>query len=535
MPWTTQQFANSIRAKYPTGMASDGTYYANMPDQDLVDRVIAKYPVYKSQISDYQAVQPNQPAQQTGGILNTVKNVGKSLLSSEMGFGSDIAQAYEAGIHTPIGDIGGGGAKNIDLINQSYLKTGDVWMKLAIAHRNDPIKAQKYMNNAKESFAQAGQTWDNVLPFYKKSAEQVLGEAGGTLIDALSGGIGGAAAGEAKPVVGIGKGILQGAKLGAIAGGTYGAIKGATGGMQQGENLGGVAASGVKGGALGAAGGGIMGGITGGISGGLAQRAANQETGNYDIAIKSMTPSKLSQTELEAAREQGLIGENDSLLPSPEKQRVAQAINDSGISLKGMKTQEQINTLVDTANGTSETVTKPYIAENNKIFTDEGKTALTSQIEAYQVPKGIAPENEAAIQRVKDLAKDEIIGAGDTSGKLEGRINFDTKVDKYFKDIYEYGKAPTPVEQATLAIRKMMNNSIASDLPDPNIYNNALAYEHNLYRGAEIINQSQGATKTLWKKIPWWVKASGGITLTSAGLGGIVKVGKGLMGGPTGE
>lgn len=47
---TSQEFAQQIKAKYPA--------YQNINDTDLVNKIVEKYPVYKSQISDYQEGQP---------------------------------------------------------------------------------------------------------------------------------------------------------------------------------------------------------------------------------------------------------------------------------------------------------------------------------------------------------------------------------------------------------------------------------------------------------------------------------------------
>lgn len=60
----TISFANSIREKYPDGVANDGKAYKDIPDADLVHRVITKYPVYKDQVTDYKPY--TAPAQQMG-------------------------------------------------------------------------------------------------------------------------------------------------------------------------------------------------------------------------------------------------------------------------------------------------------------------------------------------------------------------------------------------------------------------------------------------------------------------------------------
>lgn len=51
---TTASFAAAVRKKYPTGISSSGQAYSAIPDQQLVQQIVQKYPVYQSQISDYQ-------------------------------------------------------------------------------------------------------------------------------------------------------------------------------------------------------------------------------------------------------------------------------------------------------------------------------------------------------------------------------------------------------------------------------------------------------------------------------------------------
>jgi len=53
---TPQEFAQSIRNKYPNGIASDGISYAEMDDEELTNRVLKKYPTYKSQVETKGAI-----------------------------------------------------------------------------------------------------------------------------------------------------------------------------------------------------------------------------------------------------------------------------------------------------------------------------------------------------------------------------------------------------------------------------------------------------------------------------------------------
>lgn len=56
---TTSEFANSIRTKYPTGKSSDGRMYSEIPDRELAQKIVEKYPVYKDRLSDFTAPQQN--------------------------------------------------------------------------------------------------------------------------------------------------------------------------------------------------------------------------------------------------------------------------------------------------------------------------------------------------------------------------------------------------------------------------------------------------------------------------------------------
>lgn len=59
---TTASFAAAVRKKYPTGTSASGQAYSAIPDQQLVQQIVQKYPVYQNQISDYQAAAPATPA-----------------------------------------------------------------------------------------------------------------------------------------------------------------------------------------------------------------------------------------------------------------------------------------------------------------------------------------------------------------------------------------------------------------------------------------------------------------------------------------
>jgi len=53
MAFTTEQFAASIRTKFPEGTDSTGRSYADISDAELTERIITKHPVYRDQITDF--------------------------------------------------------------------------------------------------------------------------------------------------------------------------------------------------------------------------------------------------------------------------------------------------------------------------------------------------------------------------------------------------------------------------------------------------------------------------------------------------
>lgn len=88
----TKDFAQLLRQKYPDGVASDGTAYSAMSDEDLVGRVVQKYPVYQNQLEDF------KPAQDTeGGLIGSpveaVKEFGKDVVGAVKERATNIGKA----------------------------------------------------------------------------------------------------------------------------------------------------------------------------------------------------------------------------------------------------------------------------------------------------------------------------------------------------------------------------------------------------------------------------------------------------------
>lgn len=121
----TTDFAKSIRDKYPDGVTSDGVSYADMSDQDLVNKVVAKYPVYKSQIEDLDkggaigspidAVKEfgsdvvSAVKERAGNIGETLKQVGEDKPIAE-NVGDAFKQTADATIRKPLRILGQGAA-----------------------------------------------------------------------------------------------------------------------------------------------------------------------------------------------------------------------------------------------------------------------------------------------------------------------------------------------------------------------------------------------------------------------------------------
>lgn len=78
-PYTVSSFASSLRTKYPNGVASDGTPYSKMSDDDLTQRVVTKYPVYASQIQGYKSPAPVAKTPAENPIVSDVKDAGSKV------------------------------------------------------------------------------------------------------------------------------------------------------------------------------------------------------------------------------------------------------------------------------------------------------------------------------------------------------------------------------------------------------------------------------------------------------------------------
>lgn len=90
----TTTFANSVRTKYPDGVASDGRAYKDIPDAELADKIVQKYPVYKEQITDY------KPYQADPSLMDTIKTRANAVMDNPV----EAAKGFvKGGIKTAVG------------------------------------------------------------------------------------------------------------------------------------------------------------------------------------------------------------------------------------------------------------------------------------------------------------------------------------------------------------------------------------------------------------------------------------------------
>jgi len=151
-----------------------------------------------------------------------------------------------------------------------------------------------------------------------KTTGQVLGEAGGTALEALSGGALGSGA---RTVASKELSLLDKIKSGAQVGATYGSIGGATNALQEGEDVGGT----IKGAVAGGLTGGVLGGGVGGVGGLFAKKsntAINRSVGATEKKASNLTGNILQGT--------------------PEDLAVGQKVL-TGIDMNGVKNYKDLN------------------------------------------------------------------------------------------------------------------------------------------------------------------------------------------------
>lgn len=281
---SVSDFASKIKQKYPQ--------YQDVDDSTLVNKMIAKYPVYADKVDTGNTTQSSSSLSNTNNTereqpehKNLLQKAGDFLTGSTQEFGKTAGQALAAG-------------KNTELFSQALQQWTDIDsnLKLAIQKKKQAGGDTSRMESALQEHESSKPTQEQFTgDVINKSNEQVLGEAGGTVLEALSGGIlGGGAETIASKELSVGQKLLKGAKLGA----TYGAIGSASEAAKKDEDL----RHGAIDTAIGAGIGGALGGATEGL-GVLLNKA-----GNF-IARSSVVDKFIPETEQRIQAKANMVNE----------------------------------------------------------------------------------------------------------------------------------------------------------------------------------------------------------------------------------
>lgn len=259
---TVASFANAVRQKFPGGITSDGKSYDSLSDEQLTDRIVQKYPVYQSQISDYKpvTVDPVTGASvREGGTsladaASDVDSFGHSVVSHEVNAGEDIAAALGA-------PAAANQALKMSAQDSKFISTVIQMRNDARAKGEDTTHWDTILKNYKPQ--NHNETLGAMYPSLNKTPEQIVGDMAGVGADIVSAGALGEAGGA---VVEPAEGFLAGAKEGAKAGALAGGAESGAAALQADENGGDVGQSVIKGALEGGAGGALLGGAIGGAT-----------------------------------------------------------------------------------------------------------------------------------------------------------------------------------------------------------------------------------------------------------------------------
>lgn len=492
--WTTQSFANAIRNKYPDGIASDGTPYKEMTDDELTKRVVAKYPVYQNQITDYNKASLHKAAQNLEQLPKQVTDISKKVTE-----GLGLTGATDT--------IGQNLATIFNILNPT-------------TSEEQKMKIQEALNQ----------------PDLPENIKRSIGA--GLQIAPYVAAPGAGAAAEAP--VGVGKGIIAGAKVGAKAGATFGAMEGAGGTLDTGGTIGEAAGNALQGGLEGAAGGAVLGGIGGGIGGGL--KAYKEYTQPEQVAIDAVNPQLKGKAKIAAYKEIA-TGKRQvqpakafsiqSLEPTPQQKalglRLAPQLQERDplknlISLgKEMQnTEEKITTALAGDPSLQFNADKPSLAA--KI--DEAVTQMPREYQSIR-------DSKSTYENVMGFAKNLVAKADDTiAGIRDARISFDRQAQKEYPSAFKEGgyiDLKTPAGRAIKTARDLFNEHLYETAPNGSEIKNLIQHEADIFRAADIIgpkaSEMHGYTKLesaakYFKGHPIVAGAGAGLLLTGALLYG---------------
>jgi hypothetical protein len=408
-------------------------------------------------------------------IGGTALNIGKALTSSEQKFGTDIGKSSY---------LATGGSKLIQQINQDNVASGDTLIGLA-KKATDPVKKQSLLKMATDDYKASGLASSDILGKLSTN-KQIIGEAGGTLVDILGAGSYGKSAGgmqagqlskEAPQILkanGVFQGIKQGAKTGAKAGGIFGAAKGTTGAMEEDQSTKAIAEAALGGGITGTLSGGILGGITGGISGGINKAKSK----NVLLQESNLTP-----------RQQSLVDNRVKELTKIESSKASIRNYISRTKAKGFNPAQDIASTDLIANAVDNTGTirtkqpggaideynafiKPQENIVNKVLKQEGRV-----IPMDQVKKALfdAIDNSGIKGSAKNTAintaKRELAGLAldvDTYGDISLSVIHAAKINKYANINYLNTESGTSDKLVARVLKEIVEDNSSANVKELN-------------------------------------------------------------------
>jgi len=479
----------------------------------------------KGKISDSQSVEQTQQTQP-----EEKKSFGRKVFDfftgSEQKFGKDIAQT---------GYLMFGGQKKIETISKQYMDNGDKLLQLANKTTDKERKSQ-LIKLAQDMYKDAGMVGEDIIG-HVSSAKQVLGNAGGVLLDVLSAGTYGKAAKamqtgnlsiKALPTV-LSKtiqkvGIKQGAKQGVKIGGLWGAAYGFTGGLQEDKSALGIAGSTAMGAGTGALVGGIIGGITGGIQSKMLKVKEQRR------ALESIVPlpNELTPEEYDFYLKNNLVtpktrGGTAKIIPTDDQIELAAQFQDLLQSKDPVVNSRNVIDEIVQADSRVEN----YLSKRNVGYSkDELTKFITDKVKPIT---DIYVPNQANVDKLKNEVINNFVSKiKDTQLKSvwADRKIWDRIIDERLK---AFSGSPNLKKELARGVRNAAQEFIASKLPE-NIYQQEMKFMTKLYRVFDFISdkavkeRNYSGITLMIKKHPLASKIIGGLLVG----GGISAVGAGL-------
>lgn len=482
MPQTLEQFGQTIKVKYPQ--------YKDIPDADLGQKMLTKFPQYKDIVS---------PADPTVG-----GTVGKLFTGSTQAFGRDIGEGAEAPRNA--GLYADATAQHADLQNQLQNR-----IRVNKARGKDTTALEKALA---DHIASAPKLENFTGDVVNKTNEQVLGDAAGTGLEALSGGAlsSGAETLGAKSLSTLEK-LKQGAKIGAA----YGVVGGATKGLQNNEGASDVlkdsAIGGLEGGATGAALEGVGIGIkktnTGKrLFGTAAEKEGVKFQKDLDNAEKSIYPTLTKNEKATAVLkdEKGLFGKKS--VPDLQHTPATKSIIESTATLPNDIKIKPTDTIVQKESKLNQGISRLHQATANDLAQPEVKAATTFQPNKYQSfmkekildpiegEFGLDSKEYATAKKGIDLSQKQI-AENNAYGVHSGRQTFDSQFKKTYPQAFKqqktlFGQLDPHVRNVIETgqnIRTAMNDFAEDLLPENHPFRANLKQESNLIRAKQELRK----------------------------------------------